>query len=75
VTTKTISIDLEAYGRLKKARINGESFSEVIKREVREPLDVQKWLKSVRAHTLSDAAIGAVEELVAGRRRRSRRGR
>jgi len=41
---KTIRIDLEAYERLEAIRSKGESFSEVIKRVVKKPMDVQRVL-------------------------------
>ena len=74
MATKTISIDLEAYSRLKRAKARSESFSSAIKRIVRPPLDVEEWLEKLRRHPLSDAAFRAVERAVArrgsGRRRR-----
>jgi predicted CopG family antitoxin len=71
--TRTISIDLEAYDRLSQARRNGESFSEIIKRTVPGPFDVDAWLKELRRNGVSDATADAVEKHVAARRRRSRR--
>lgn len=75
MATKTISIDLEAYERLRNVKQASESFSETIKRVVRPTLDVDAWLRQVREHPLSDAAVAAVEEQVARRSRPSRRER
>ncbi len=73
MATRTISIDLEAYGRLKNARQDDESFSQTIKRVVMPPLDVEAWLRRIRRNPLSREMVEAVEEQV--RRRRMRSGR
>jgi predicted CopG family antitoxin len=41
---KTTRVDLEAYERLKAIEKEGESFSQVIKRVVKQPFDVQQLL-------------------------------
>jgi predicted CopG family antitoxin len=68
VATKTISIDTEAYGRLKARKAEGESFSETIKRLVPKPFDVEKWLGSMAADPVGEEFVAAVEETVAQRR-------
>jgi predicted CopG family antitoxin len=73
VATKTISIDVEAYDRLKAVQREAESFSQVIKRVVREPLDVRGFLKKVRERPLSDEA--AIESQIKQRCRPSGRRR
>jgi len=75
MATKTISIDLEAHRRLSRARRGNESFSEIIKRVVPEPFDLDAWLNSVREHGLSDETARAAERHVATRHKRSRRRR
>ena len=68
MATKTISVDLEAYARLKSAQEPNESFSQTIKRVVRPKLDVKAWLKKVRKNALSPQAVAAIEEQIASRR-------
>jgi predicted CopG family antitoxin len=68
LAVKTITIDMEAYERLARLKREGESFSDVIKRSLKPPLDVGKLSASLRK--LSDKAVDAVEEQVEARRRR-----
>ena len=71
--TKTISIDDEAYARLKSVQKSTESFSQVIKRVVRKPVSVDEWLKAIDGRGMSRKAIEAVEQQVKHRRHTSRR--
>ena len=70
---ETISIDLEAYERLKQVQRENESFSQTIKRVIRPPFDLDAWLRGTSKLQLSKEAITAIEQQIAGRRRRSPR--
>lgn len=59
---------MEAYAWLSRCKQPGESFSEVIQRVVRPPLNVKAWLRRVRENSLSPEAIKAVEAQIANRR-------
>lgn len=72
MAVKTITIDIEAYRRLKQVKQEGESFSQVIKRKVRPDFNLDAWLKRLREAPLDKGFMRAVEEQVAGRSRRSR---
>jgi predicted CopG family antitoxin len=68
MATKTISVDIEAYERLKSVQKDNESFSQTIKRVIRKPMDFDQWLESIEKSPLSDEAVEAVEQVVAQRR-------
>ena len=73
MATKTISIDLEAYERLRAVRHENESFSQVIKRIVKPPFDVEGFRRHVERTSLSDQAIEAIEQHIQERHKPSNR--
>ena len=72
MATKSITIDLEAYKRLKQNKKENESFSQVIKRVIKPPFDLDAWLKKLEVAPMDDKFVSAVEDQVAGRLKRSR---
>ncbi len=67
MATKTISIDTDAYNRLKSVQKENESFSNVIKRMIWQPLAFQQMLKRIEKDPLSESAVEAIEKVVAQR--------
>ena len=69
MATKTISIDIEAYERLRSVRNDKESFSQTIKRVVKPPFDYEAFRKRLAGLSLSEQAARAIEEQIRSRRR------
>jgi predicted CopG family antitoxin len=73
MATKTISIDIEAYERLRSVRKNQESFSQTIKRVVKAPIDFKAFRQKVEGFSLGDDAIEAIEQQIEQRHKPSNR--
>jgi len=73
MAVKTITIDLDAYERLKNLKRSGESFSDVIKRLFKPPLDLKRLQRDLGK--LSDEAVDAIEDSIETRRRGVPKGR
>lgn len=75
MATKTISIDIAAYERLKSVQKPDESFSQTIKRVIRKPTDLSAWFATLDRMPMSRVAVDAVVEQIERRSHRSGRSR
>lgn len=75
MATKTITVDLEAYHRLKSVKRDRESFSETIKRTIPAPLDFEAYRGRLQGLSLGEKAAEAIEEQVRRRHAPSTRDR
>jgi predicted CopG family antitoxin len=72
--TRSIQLDDDAYTRLKEARRENESWSEVIKRLVRPKPSLPEVLSILRKFGPSAETLDAVDESVSRRRQPRKRG-
>jgi len=75
MSTKTITIDVEAYKRLKSVRNGNESFSQIIKRVIKPPLDLKNFQKRLEKNRMSDRALKVIEKHIENRHKSSTRDR
>jgi predicted CopG family antitoxin len=69
MAVKTITIDLEAYEILLKAKKGKESFSQVIKKTLAQKRKTARnLLENIDAVILSDDTLNAVEDIIQSRK-------
>ncbi|MGH9409927.1 MAG: antitoxin VapB family protein [Vicinamibacterales bacterium] len=69
MAVKTITIDLEAYEALSRRKRPGQSFSDVIKRELAGGSTGRDLLEAARRVRVSDETLRAIESEIRARRR------
>ncbi len=72
MATKTITIDMEAYGRLKTVQHENESFSQTIKRVIPKPISTKDLITLFRnaGSELGDGFFRGVEAALEARSKR-----
>jgi predicted CopG family antitoxin len=69
MAVKTITIDLEAYDILARAKKSGQSFSEVIKERLGRKTGRDLWAALARAGAPSEETLDRIDAQVRARRR------
>ncbi|HEY6210755.1 MAG TPA: antitoxin VapB family protein [Vicinamibacterales bacterium] len=64
MSVKTITIDMEAYGLLSRAKKDNQSFSQVIKAHFGPQPTAGRFLARIRSIRLSDETLDAIDEQV-----------
>jgi hypothetical protein len=72
MATKTITIDVDAYERLKSVQKPTESFGQTIKRVVRKPINLNAWFAAMDRAGLSRQAANAIARRPAVQHHRGR---
>ncbi len=75
MATKTITVDVEAYNRLKRVKRENESFSQTIKRVIPLPPNLDALFRGTAKRPFSDDFVATMEKVVSSRADRSRRKR
>ena len=68
MAVKTITIDMEAYTLLSRAKKGDQSFSEVIKAHFGAPVTVARFLERLKTIRISEDALAQMERQVRARR-------
>lgn len=69
MAVKTITIDMEAYGLLSSHKVEGQSFSQVIKAHFGPRPTAGRFLALLKANHLSPETLDAMDRQVQARRR------
>ena len=70
MAVKTITIDMEAYGKLAREKKEGESFSQVIKRVLgARGMTAERLLANAKSLNFSESTLNSMEEVVRDRER------
>lgn len=75
MATKTITIDVDAYGRLRRLKRDNESFSEVLKRVLPRRVDLDQLFADLDQAQPSKSFFSGIDRQLQNRRRSARRSR